>query len=171
VPFAPENITVVGDVSYFVATTAAEGTELWKTDGTAAGTVIVRDIKSGPGSSFPSDITAVGSTVFFTADDGVHGRELWKTDVAKSGAELVRDISTGTELSSDFETGLEVEVPATSFPGNLLAFGGQLFFVASDDVNGRELWKSDGTEGGTVLNIPASVKEALLTTKRMYVKA
>jgi len=151
VPFAPQEITVVGDVSYFVATTAAEGTELWKTDGTPAGTVIVKDIKAGTGSSYPSNITAVGSTVFFTADDGVHGRELWKTDVTKSGAELVKDINAGTQMFFDEQTNTEVETPEASYPTSLVAFDSKLFFVANDGVHGDELWKSDGTADGTVL--------------------
>jgi len=155
VPFAPQAITVVGDVSYFVASTAAEGTELWKTDGTPAGTVIVKDIKAGTDSSYPYNITAVGSTVFFTADDGVHGRELWKTDGTAAGTVLVKDINTGTELDygNDPNGPLDppVEVPVGSNPTGLVAFDSQLFFVADDGEHGSELWKSDGTTEGTVL--------------------
>jgi ELWxxDGT repeat protein len=148
---SPRDITVVGDVSYFVATTAAEGTELWKTDGTPAGTVLVKDINAGVGNSYPRNITAVGSTVFFTADDGVHGRELWKTDGTAAGTVLVKDIKAGTEMSYDWETDTEVELPANSYTSNLIAFDSQLFFVADDGVHGSELWKSDGTAAGTVL--------------------
>ena len=155
VPFAPEDITVVGDVSYFMATTAAEGTELWKTDGTPAGTVIVKDINAGAGNSYPYNVTAVGSTVFFTADDGVHGRELWKTDGTAAGTVLVKDINTGTELNygSDPNGPLDtpVELPASSNPTGLVAFDSQLFFVANDGEHGSELWKSDGTTEGTIL--------------------
>jgi ELWxxDGT repeat protein len=53
------------------------GYELWKSDGTAAGTVLVKDIYPGGDSSWPSSLTEAGGHVFFTADDGVHGDELW----------------------------------------------------------------------------------------------
>ncbi|BBH39037.1 hypothetical protein myaer102_15570 [Microcystis viridis NIES-102] len=41
--------------------------------------------------------------------------------------------------------------PGSSNPYDLTAVGNTLFFAASDGVNGRELWKSDGTAAGTVL--------------------
>ena len=57
--------------------TGINGTELWKSDGTEAGTVLVKDIN--PGSSYgygygsnPYELTAVGGTLFFTANDGTH---------------------------------------------------------------------------------------------------
>ena len=45
VDFAPRSITVAGSVAYFAATDAAHGEELWRTDGTAAGTKLVKDIR------------------------------------------------------------------------------------------------------------------------------
>jgi ELWxxDGT repeat protein len=51
--------------SFFVAETAANGVELWKSDGTAKGTVLVKDIRPGPGSCIPEKPTAVGNNVLF----------------------------------------------------------------------------------------------------------
>src|SRR5438270_13925120 len=56
------------------------GTELWKTDGTAAGTVLVKDIYPGYYGSGAGGFEVSNGTLFFTADDGVHGSELWKTN-------------------------------------------------------------------------------------------
>ena len=56
---------------------AENGTELWKSDGTAAGTVLVQDINPGSASSSPMWLTNVGGTLFFSADDRTHGRQLW----------------------------------------------------------------------------------------------
>src|SRR5207253_1263052 len=53
------------------------GYELWQSDGTASGTVLVGDINPGSASSSPSDLTNVNGTLFFAADDGSHGAELW----------------------------------------------------------------------------------------------
>lgn len=51
-------------------------------------------------------------------------------------ATLVTDINHGTGSSS---------------PSSKVYFDGAVYFAANDGVNGYELWKSDGTEVGTVL--------------------
>src|SRR5947209_8369307 len=76
---------------YFAATDLTHGTELWKTDGTAAGTVIVDDIDPGTLGSNPTSLTVVGSTLFFAASDGVHGPELWESDGTTAGTVMVKD--------------------------------------------------------------------------------
>jgi ELWxxDGT repeat protein len=112
------------------------GYELWKSDGTAAGTVLVKDIRPGYSGFGPGNLTAVGNTLFFQAYDGVNGRELWKSDGTAAGTVLVKDIRPGASSSN---------------LRNLTAVGNTLFFRADDGVNGYELWKSDGTAAGTVL--------------------
>ena len=47
----PDYLTAVGTTLYFRATDGTNGYELWKSDGTAAGTVMVKDIYSGSASS------------------------------------------------------------------------------------------------------------------------
>ncbi|MBV9961069.1 MAG: T9SS type A sorting domain-containing protein [Parafilimonas sp.] len=68
------------------------GTELWKSDGTAAGTVMVKDIYPGTTGSWPIHLTPVGSKVYFTADDG-SGRKLWMTDGTTGGTTPVTNNS------------------------------------------------------------------------------
>ena len=68
------------------------GTELWKSDGTESGTVLVEDINPG-GSSFPQYLTNVAGTLFFFANDGNSGQELWKSDGTATGTVLVKDDS------------------------------------------------------------------------------
>ncbi|WP_149979810.1 ELWxxDGT repeat protein, partial [Microcystis aeruginosa] len=135
-------LTAVGNTLFFRAFDGVNGQELWKSDGTAAGTVLVKDIRPGPGGSldFFTQMTAVGNTLFFTAFDSVNGTELWKSDGTAAGTVLVKDINPGYD--NPF-SGLN--------PQNLTAVGNTLFFTADDGVNGRELWKSDGTEAGTIL--------------------
>ena len=43
----PANLTNVGGTLFFTANDGVNGTELWKSDGTAAGTVMVKDINAG----------------------------------------------------------------------------------------------------------------------------
>ena len=84
---------------FFAADDDTHGRELWKSDGSRAGTVLVKDIDpapdydEGPASS-PPTLTAVGRTLFFSADDGRHGRELWKSDGSRTGTVLVKDINS-----------------------------------------------------------------------------
>jgi ELWxxDGT repeat protein len=118
----------------------AHGQELWKSDGTEKGTVLVKDIRAGAFGSSPSFLTNVNGTLFFTADDGVHGRELWKSDGTAAGTRMVKDIRPGKVGSFPNES-----------MGNLTNVNGTLFFAADDGIHGLELWKSDGTEAGTVM--------------------
>ena len=68
-------------VAYFVADDGVRGAELWRTDGSTAGTALVADVFPGPTSSRIGELTvAANGDVFFVADDGVVGTELWRTD-------------------------------------------------------------------------------------------
>ncbi|MFO0291347.1 MAG: ELWxxDGT repeat protein [bacterium] len=133
---SPDYLTAVGTTLYFTADNGVNGRELWKSDGTAEGTVLVKDISPGSVRSTPSHLTAVGTTLFFRAFDGVNGYGLWKSDGTAEGTVLVKDISPGFGGPSS---------------RSLTAVGNTLFFSAFDGVNGQELWKSDGTADGTVL--------------------
>jgi ELWxxDGT repeat protein len=137
-------IVQVGETAYFFADNGTHGVELWKTDRTAAGTVLVKDIHEGANGSYPSHLINVGGILFFRADDGIHGNELWKTDGTADGTILVKDIRPGSLGSLGFAD--------SPYFGTIANVGGTLFFNASPDIfnNHAELWKSDGTETGTV---------------------
>lgn len=96
-----QNLIAVGNTLYFRNWNAATGLELWKSDGTDAGTVLVKDINPGAASgAISNNIVGMGGIVYFIADDGVHGAELWRSDGTESGTYLIEDILPGTEGSN-----------------------------------------------------------------------
>src|SRR4029078_3756905 len=93
-------LTGVGRRLFFTAQDGTHGEELWTSDGTRAGTVLVKDINRDTASddrSAPSPLTGVGARFFFAADDGTHGRELWTSDGTRAGTVLVKDINPSVE--------------------------------------------------------------------------
>jgi ELWxxDGT repeat protein len=133
----PQNFVDVDGAALFTANDGSRGVELWKSDGTGTGTVLVKDIRLGSASSGAQYLTNVNGTLFFGANDGSNGEELWKSDGTSSGTVLVKDIQPG---------------PASQFgPVQLTNVSGTLFFLGNDGSTGYELWKSDGTTAGTVL--------------------
>ncbi len=65
---------------FFQGRSAATGAELWLSDGTAAGTVLVADINPGPSFSVPWPHINFHGALILTADDGTTGFELWLVD-------------------------------------------------------------------------------------------
>ena len=180
------SLAAMGGLTYFAATNGLQGMELWKSNGTAEGTVLVKDINPGAQNSFPRALTVIASTLYFLADDGVNGDELWKSDGTAAGTVMVKDLvpgavsggtgqgnpygftamgttvyfyeqsnATGTKLwKSDGTTaGTVLVMPGTAFdrPTNLTVVGATLYFAATDAAHGQELWKTDGSAAGTVL--------------------
>lgn len=124
----PSALFTAGGFTYFSADNGINGRELWRTDGTSAGTQLVRDINP-LGSSDPTEFEQVGNVIFFAASDGVTGTELWRTDGTSQGTTRVADINPGA---------------ASSNPSSLVNFNGVLYFAADGGIFGRELWRLDG---------------------------
>ncbi|MBP6333980.1 MAG: T9SS type A sorting domain-containing protein [Bacteroidia bacterium] len=124
--------------------------ELWATDGTFAGTHLVKDINPNSADELFNYYSSTGvqkysncvfnGELYFFADDGIHGMELWKSDATEVGTNLVLDITPGY-LGWDFSE--------NKTPGFCVS-NGVLYFKAGNSVNGYELWKTDGTPTGTV---------------------
>ncbi len=160
------------DTAYFSAfrcsfeNIVCSGEEPHTSDGTVSGTVQLVDLFYGNtdlvtpngGSvtadlvgSQPSEFTRSGNNIYFSAKADIGavptdvGRELFVLNISSpaGGVQLVKDINSGS---------------ADSSPSMFESMGGQLFFSADDGISGMELWKSDGTNSGTVIvsNIAAN---------------
>jgi ELWxxDGT repeat protein len=138
----PQELTEFQGKMFFRAYDGSSGSELWKSDGTAAGTVLVKDIDPGCESSYPEYLTVVGDNLFFRGRTREHGDELWVSDGTAAGTRMVADLAPGFD---DYAN------PRSSYPHYLVNFEGSLFFTAQNSSGAHQLWKSDGTEAGTVL--------------------
>jgi ELWxxDGT repeat protein len=136
--FPTEMTDVNGTVFFAAGTNTPDGNELWKTDGTLAGTVMVKDINPGPGGSFPHDLQNMNGTLYFQATTPDNGTELWKSDGTADGTVMVKDINPGRGNGMpDFG------------PAHLTLLNGIIYFIANDGTTGLELWRTDGTADGT----------------------
>ena len=118
---------------YFVAQDGVHGQELWKSNGTEEGTVMVKDINpSGDALFAPSGyyykpvMTVFKNKLYFVAYDPDHGAELWCTDGTEAGTQLVKDINPGLKQSNYRvkEYNGYLYFPATSGPdeGGIMAY-------------------------------------------------
>ena len=105
--------------------------EIWRSDGTDAGTTLVKNIGFDGN---PEDFVSINGNLYFRGDDGIHGQELMKTDGTTSGTLLVKDIQPGI-IGSDIM--------------GITNANGTLFFAADNGIIGEELWQSDKTDMGT----------------------
>lgn len=173
---------------FFAADDGQHGRELWKSDGTAAGTVLVKDMAPGPGSSDLDDVANLDG-VLYTATGG----QLWKSDGTEGGTAAVEpDGATpgsGSRIHPQYLTvlgsrlfflanGAKGKVLWTSNgrssgtkpvfspsapsqpqePRGFVAVQGRLFFIARDVNEARGLYMSDGSAGGTTRVSPAGLK-------------
>src|SRR5262249_59482779 len=75
---APQRLVDVGGIAYFSATTTGAGSELWRSDGTEAGTTLVKDINPGAGGSGPTTPVPVHQALLvFSAPQPPPGPEAW----------------------------------------------------------------------------------------------
>ncbi|TSC25232.1 hypothetical protein [Corallococcus sp. Z5C101001] len=129
-----QGLTDVQGTLYFATNgPSSEGSILWRSNGTAAGTVPVRGFPVGY-SGVESPV-AVGNRLFFQMSVAITGTELWVSDGTSLGTKLVRDITSGPEGST--------LLSATAVNGRLV------FFRARSGTEDAELWRSDGTAVGT----------------------
>lgn len=126
------NLSVIGNNMIFRGYDAANGIEIWKTDGTTAGTTILKDINPGTGGTAPWHFAKAGGKAVFSSNAG-----LYATDFTEAGTVLIKPFA-GMAANEWIYEG-----------GNV--FKNKYYFYASTAANGMEPWVTDGTAAGTMM--------------------
>jgi ELWxxDGT repeat protein len=150
----PSNLAIAGNLLFFAGFHEDYGKEVWRTDGTQEGTVLLKDISPGIDSGFDPTIgmKSGSSTVYFTATDGTSGTQIWRSDGTVEGTQQITE---------------PVTWPLSGEVGEFTDIDGTLYFVMRNTPS--QLWKSDGTTAGTVLvkDIPTSPYETATSLTRL----
>lgn len=175
----PAYFAVYNDLLFFSSDSGRQGRELWISDGTETGTVLVKDVFPGEMDSSPTNLTVTDEGVLFVSSYN----HLWISDGTEAGTRMIaysitdsfqrydplpniggkwfystniREDNMGWELYTGGLHGHPISLvkdinkgTGSSNPRILLTSDNLLFFTADDGVHGIELWKSDGTETGT----------------------
>jgi ELWxxDGT repeat protein len=131
-----EVVSTDGEYYFLADRPAGKGTELWATDGTVAGTRLVKDIYPGADDPDIDQLTALGATVLFVGDSPEYGRELFRSDGTTAGTGVVTDINTSE---------------ASSSPHRLFVLNDTLYFNAVTNCTGIEVFKTGGSATSTGL--------------------
>jgi ELWxxDGT repeat protein len=140
---SPVSIKIVNGKMMYIGNSAANGREAWVSDGTSGGTHMIRDLNGtsadGAYVGNAGDWNGANSQyMFYFGDDGTNGVELWRTDGTDAGTVMVKDIRKGAGGSNGY------------FIAGKNTIGNSVIFLADDDGNGFDFWKTDGTSAGTV---------------------
>ena len=142
---SPDNFFVYEGKVYFAGDDASGvnsggsdlGKELWVTDGTAAGTKLVKDLRTGDGSSTPNFFFEFSGTMYFSANTG-SGNVLFSSDGTEAGT-----AATGGD-----------------FIFNPTELGGLIYYVNTTD--GNSLYQFDGITQQPVANVNTGTSAALI---------
>lgn len=129
----PKNLIDVNGTLFFTADDGVHGKELWKSDGSVAGTFMVKDFRpNSNGASLMSNFTNVDGRLVFVYD-GV----LWMSDGTEAGTHEIRDLYPGQHYDSAYD---------------LKVVGNKLYFSAHSDIYGTDLWAMDISKPPVVIN-------------------
>ena len=126
----PDLISLNDSILIFDACIDTFGDELLRSDGTASGSWLVKDINPGlnAGADVCHPVLVDGRIYFFATDD--LGTNIWQTDGTATGTIRLTDLSSlGVSLFN---------------PNNFLYYwNNSLYFEGTDSAHGSELWKYD----------------------------
>lgn len=144
-----KGLSVVGDKLFYLAsdpTTGSAALNLYVSVGTTESATRLGDMEVLYSSQ--AQMISANGVLYFTARDTQHGYELWKSDGTVQGTSMVKDVFLG-EGSSNIVTDKFGNVSYE--PLICHAAHNLVYFRAKDADHGYELWKTNGTPGGTAI--------------------
>jgi ELWxxDGT repeat protein len=131
--FGLSTSVAIGDTTYFTARAGGSSAQLWKTDGTTAGTALVKDFVPENANSQIEAIRKVGSTAVAVVHNGAAQRhELWTSDGTTAGTAQIT-----------LPTGMTFSDPRV----NTTTLGNTFAFIGYQGVGPAQLWTLDLTTG------------------------
>lgn len=185
---------------YYTASTSANGTELWRSDGTKGGTFMLADLTPGAASSTISNMVEFKGSLYFTMSVGTD-HYLYKSDGTLNTTQKISKISSGSApkyftvageslyfISQTPNSGIELRKTDgtslgttlvsdirpgafSSFPEYLTPSGDKLFFTALTPSGGRELYVADATGARRVADIFPGSTDGLPINPTMFISA
>jgi ELWxxDGT repeat protein len=136
------DLTAVGTNLVFRTRNAANGEELWRSNGTTSGTIRFATISSSAQTQplYKPTATIKKITHYFIANDGIHGNEIWRTQGSGSATYMMADLNTNDNLFT--ENGKENDIRS------LYEFRDSLYISAVDNTGAWALLKTNGTASG-----------------------
>jgi|GEM_PF-5778500 len=133
------NMIVMDSTLYLHALTTAYGEELWKSDGTPAGTMIMADVFPGTEDLDPNYLTLYNNKIYFRGYSLADRFQLWRTDGTAAGTEAL------------LVSGYDAYSPLNNLTEFFFVFNNSLWFASTYfSASGLELWKfNDGSAAGT----------------------
>lgn len=152
--FGISKLLPVADKLFVLA--GSNGNAIWVSDGSAAGTKLLRYFPVKHVTNVPADpIIAIGSSVYFLGTSQKGAEQLWKSDGTKAGTVLVKTIGARWPPAS---------------VSKFVSLDNIIYFAALK--NDFVFWRSDGTREGTFeTTLPKSAGDIITWNSSLYLTA